>query len=148
MCEATDSDKIQIDPSDKGFLARLEQQRVLRSDSCRSWDNSFDKYFHWNSVTGQVWTLVQVNDVPLHINLKTGWYKYGIRKCSVCNEFLDQSKYTDEQAKLPAAKRVCNLCLAKRVQCSTCLELKHEWEYSINTGKNTTLIRKYIACLE
>ena len=34
VCEATNSDRIQINPSNKGFLAQLEQQRALCSDNC------------------------------------------------------------------------------------------------------------------
>ena len=59
----------------------------------------------------QFHSLVEVNKVPPHINPKTEYYRYGIRISSECNGVLDKSKYTDEQAKMPAVKRIYNLCL-------------------------------------
>lgn len=53
------------------------------------------------------------DNCPEHIDPFTGNYKPGVRKCSHCKEFKFKKDYTKEEAARPAARRVCNVCLAK-----------------------------------
>lgn len=49
--------------------------------------------------------------IPHYINPKTGYYKYGTRKCSMCGQFKERGDFTEEEEKKAAAIRICKICL-------------------------------------
>lgn len=49
-------------------------------------------------------------EVPEHIDLFTGNFKTGTRKCSKCKAYKTKSDYNAEQEKKPASRRICNDC--------------------------------------
>jgi hypothetical protein len=51
-------------------------------------------------------------DPPNHIDPATGYIKTGYRKCSNCTSYKYRTGFTKEEAKKPAAKRLCNDCIA------------------------------------
>lgn len=50
-------------------------------------------------------------DPPNHIDPATGYIKTGYRKCSHCTSYKYRTGFTKEEAKKPAAKRLCNDCI-------------------------------------
>ena len=54
----------------------------------------------------------QYGYIPDYVNLQTGHYKYGIRKCSHCKEFKDKSAFSKEEEKKSAARRICIACIS------------------------------------
>ena len=64
-----------------------------------------------HAATGQYKSLADY--VPDHINSKTGYYKYGTRKCSKCKEFKQTYDFSAEELDKNASRRVCDCCLEK-----------------------------------
>ena len=63
--------------------------------------------------TGQYRSLA--DNIPDHINPETGYYKYGVRKCSACNEFKRTEDFSPDEAAKRADIRVCNHCMGSRI---------------------------------
>lgn len=57
----------------------------------------------------------QHGEVPAYVNRKTGVYKYGTRKCSICKEFKDKSAFSQKEADKPSKKRKCNKCMGVHI---------------------------------
>lgn len=47
-------------------------------------------------------------EVPDFVNRKTGYYRYGTRKCSKCKAVKDKSAFSQNEADKPSKKRKCN----------------------------------------
>ena len=101
--EATSSEKIQVGPSNKGFWCVWRKRGTIVSTIVEVGTVALIN-FCWGPIAGQFCEFVEENSIPRNINTKTGWYRYGKRKCSRCKGFEDKSMYTDEQAKMPEVK--------------------------------------------
>ena len=51
-------------------------------------------------------------EVPDFVNRKTGYYRYGTRKCSKCKAVKDKSAFSQNEADKPSKKRKCNECMS------------------------------------
>ena len=68
-------------------------------------------------------------EVPEHIDLFTGNFKTGTRKCSKCKAYKTKSDYNAEQEKKPASRRICNDCgppMPKDLNSFTIPQIKEE----------------------
>ena len=67
-----------------------------------------DNFIHQS--TGQYRSIA--DGVPHYLNPETGYYKYGIRKCSMCNQMKDKCHFTKEEEGKRANKRACYSCMS------------------------------------
>ena len=91
----------------KSSSQTLEENHIAATATTKrpTVDSEDNEFFHPNGRCRSI-----ADDVPDYINPRTGYYYYGTRKCSKCQNFLTIGDFTWEESDKPAKTRVCIYC--------------------------------------